>query len=266
MHENTEKALVEKNEWRGKIHIEREEGKMKQKNVRRITSVIFLATIAIMTSGCQYLMLRPDTTSPPKGAIVLFNGTGFDAWTDQSGDSPKWAIQDGVMQIIPQTTDMFPEGKRPSKVGIQTKQLFNDFRMHIEFKTPREGGDNSGVYIQRRYEIQIVDSTIDNGDAWDCGAIYKTKQPDINVCRPRGMWQSFDIVFRAPRWIEDEGKFRKTENAHVTVMHNGVLIHNNAEIPGTTGAGDPEGPKPAPILLQDHGTTTQFRNVWIQEI
>jgi len=193
---------------------------------------------------------------PPKGATVLFDGTNTDMWTRVDGKPVRWKVVDGALEVTPRGG------------SIITKQSFEDFRMHIEFRTsnhpPEVKGQkrgNSGVYIQRRYEVQILDSHSDkvplkNG----CGAIYRRKAADVNVCRPAGVWQSYDITFRAPRW-SDDGK--KTANARITVIQNGVVIHDDYEIPGKTGAGQKEGPAPGPILLQDHGNPVRFRNVWM---
>ncbi len=200
--------------------------------------------------------------SAPSEATVLFDGSDFSHWTDQSGGTPAWKLIDGVMEVVPQSSESFPEGK-PKKVGIQTKRKYKDFKMHVEFMVPPGQQDNSGVYIQRRYEIQIVDSYAGREHPNNCGAIYKQKQPDVNASRPTGEWQSYDIVFRAARYANKGGKPGKVENARITVHHNKVLIHDDVEILGTTGNGDEEGPEPAHILLQDHSSKTRFRNVWI---
>jgi len=154
----------------------------------------------------------------------------------------------------------------PGSGSIVTKQNYNDFRLHAEFNIPQLPPDvkdqargNSGIYIQKRYEIQILDSFGLKASDSDCGAIYKTKAPDKNACEKPGVWQSFDIFFRAPRWRGD----RKIEDARITVLHNNVVIHNNAPIPDKTGAGQSEGPNLGPIKLQEHGSAVLFRNVWI---
>jgi hypothetical protein len=148
-----------------------------------------------------------------------------------------------------------------------TKDNYRDFKMHVEFKLPElpanvrgQARANSGVYIQRRYEVQILDSYGLESRNNDCGAIYTTKAPDTNACLKPGEWQTYDIIFRAARY---EGN-TKTENARITVRQNGVLIHDDFEIPNKTGAGQPEGPEPAPILLQEHSNEIWFRNIWIE--
>ena len=155
------------------------------------------------------------------------------------GDGPcKWVFQDGVLTASPEWD------------SVLTKDAYRDFRMHVEFnvneikdaKDPEKNG-NSGVYIQQRYEIQILNSfgvsAADYKDSY-CGSIYRLKKPDRIVCKPAGEWQSYDIVFRAARFDGD----KKTENARITVYQNGVLIHDDFAIPRKTGVGKKEGPEP----------------------
>jgi hypothetical protein len=124
-----------------------------------------------------------------------------------------------------------------------------------------QGRGNSGVYIQNRYEIQILDSFGLAPGTGDCGAIYRQVAPKLNMCLPPLTWQTYDIDFTAPKW---DGN-KKTANARITVKLNGVTIHDNQEIKTKTGAGKPEGPQPGPIQLQNHGNPVFFRNVWIVE-
>jgi len=207
-----------------------------------------------------------DYAHPPKvtvengareNAIVLFDGTDFSHWTHE-GDKPiGWKIDDGAMKIAPKSG------------SLMTRQNFKDFIMHLEFKIPQlppgikdRGRGNSGVYIQHRYEVQIIDSyglePNDNG----CGSLYRFRAPDKNVCGMPGRWQSYDIIFRAARYRGD----KKTNNARISVWHNGVLVHNNAELTNKTGSGRPEGPEPGPVLLQEHGNEVWFRNIWIMPL
>jgi len=235
------------------------------------SAVAMTLGIAAMVAGCAYMGGRPCSRAgricplPPKGAIVLFDGTDFSHWTDQSGGPVKWRIVGDAMEVVPQTAEDFA-GRKPKKVGIQTKRKFQDFKMHVEFLIPPGEKDNSGVYLQRRYEIQIVDSYAGRDHPNNCGAIYKQKQPDVNASRKPGQWQSYDITFRGARFAQKGGRLEKVENARVTVYHNGVLIHDNVEILDKTGNGDEEGPEPSPTLLQDHGSKTRFRNVWILDL
>lgn len=143
--------------------------------------------------------------------------------------------------------------------------------MHVEFNVnvapdkERESRGNSGVYIQRRYEIQILDShgvTEDELEPWACASLYRQRKPDRAVARPAGEWQSYDIVFRAARFDGD----RKIEDARITVFHNGVLVHDAVDVPRKTGAGEPEGPEPLPVKLQGHHNQVRFRDVWIEPL
>jgi len=191
----------------------------------------------------------------PAGGIVLLDESGdVSRWqAEASRKKIGWKAKGGVITI------------KPGSGSIITKKMFGDFRLHLEFNVPaggrRRGGGNSGVYIQRRYEVQILNSF---GKAkpstGDCGALYKTRAADVNACRPAGQWQTYDIEFHAPRWT-DAGK--KTGNARITVVQNGKKIHDDVEIPNKTGGGLPEGRTHGPIKLQDHGYPVKFRNIWI---
>ncbi|MHB8867192.1 MAG: 3-keto-disaccharide hydrolase, partial [Pirellulaceae bacterium] len=150
--------------------------------------------------------------------------------------------------------------------GAVTKLPVQDFQLHLEFQTPYmpyardQGRANSGVYIQRRYEVQILDSfgglPLPNG----CGALYRQQGPELNMSFPPLSWQTYDIYFTAVRWDPDGNK---VANAQITVMHNGVPIHRHQSIPTKTGAGQPETFYDGPLLFQDHGNPVQFRNVWM---
>jgi hypothetical protein len=190
----------------------------------------------------------------PKDAIVLFDGKDFSHWTTGGDKEIGWKIADGEMTIVPKSG------------SIMTRQNFTDFKMHVEFKTPQlppevkgQGRGNSGVYIQRRYEVQILDSYGLEPKKNECASIYTFKAPDKNVCTKPGEWQSYDITFYAARY---EGQ-KKLKNARISLVHNGVLVHDDVEVPNKTGAGQPEGPEPGPILLQEHGNVVSFRNIWI---
>jgi HEAT repeat protein len=198
--------------------------------------------------------------APPPGATVLVGGDGNveSLRAQNKTDAPfPWKVADGVLEIV------------PGSGSVVTRENYGDFRMHAEFsvnakeKHSQDDG-NSGIYIQQRYEVQILNSHGLPPAFDECGALYRLKAPDHNASRPAGEWQSYDLVFRSPRWSED-GK-TKTANARISISHNGILIHDNAEIPGKTGAGQAEGPEPGPILFQDHGNPVRFRNVWIEEL
>src|SRR5262249_47044455 len=153
---------------------------------------------------------------PPKGAVVLFDGKGLDNWTSKDGKKPAgWELKDGAMQVKPKTGD------------IITKQKFDGhFKLHVEFRVPYmpndkgQGRGNSGVYVQGRYEVQVLDSYGLEPKDNECGGIYEVAKPLVNACKAPTVWQSYDIDFRAPKF--EGGK--KTEPARMTVLHNGVKI------------------------------------------
>ncbi len=190
----------------------------------------------------------------PAGAVRLFDeGTGLDHWQRDGGGDIGWQIADGVMQVA------------PGSGSIVTKQSYRDFILHLEFKTPDmpqaqgQGRGNSEAYLQKRYEVQILDSYGLEPQKNDCGAIYQFKAPDENVCKKPNEWQSYDILFHAAGF-EDTNK---VADARITVYQNGVLIHDDVAIPNKTGAGRAESPAPGPILLQDHSNRVSFHNIWI---
>lgn len=190
----------------------------------------------------------------PDNAVTLFDGSDFSHWRREGGGDIKWKLADGAMEIVPKSG------------GIVTKKPVRDFALHVEFKTPQlpasvtgQGRGNSGVYIQQRYEVQILDSYGLKPKNNECAGIYKFKAPDRNVCKKPGQWQSYDIRFRAARFKAD----KKTEDARITLYHNGVLVHDDVAIPNKTGAGRPESPEARPIRLQDHSNAVSFRNIWI---
>ncbi len=176
---------------------------------------------------------------------------------DPAGDRVKWPIVDGAMEVKAGTGNIITKGK------------FKDFKLHVEFRTPfmpnarGQGRGNSGVYVQGRYEIQVLDSYGLEGLDNECGGIYKIGAPMVNMCLPPMQWQTYDITFQAPRF--DAGG-NKTENAVVTVVHNGVTIHDRRKLPVPTGGAiDGNLSEPGGIYLQDHGNPVQFRNIWLVE-
>ena len=203
-----------------------------------------------------------DPGPPPSDAIVLFNGKDLSQWKSDKGGGPaKWEIKDGAA-IVNGTG------------GISTKQGFGDCQLHIEWATPAEvkgegqGRGNSGILLQGRYEIQILDShhnqTYYHGQA---GAVYKQHAPLVNACRKPGEWQSYDIIYHAPRFDESE---KLLKPATVTLLQNGVLVQDNVEIKGpTSNQGTPKyeaHPPKLPLALQDHRNPIRFRNIWIREL
>ncbi len=195
---------------------------------------------------------------PPKGATVLFDGSDFSQWTDCDGGEVPWKIVNGAMEIIPDTSY-----KCDKIQGIMTKQTFRDFHLHVEFRLPDSENTNSGVYLLKRYEIQIYHSHQEPFSPGMGGSLYRQKMPDVNVGRAKGEWETYDIIFRSPRFEILDDFFRKIEDARITVIHNGVVTHNNVIVQSQTGVGFPETPEPGPIMLQDHGARVQFRNIWI---
>ncbi len=196
-------------------------------------------------------------STAPKGAIVLFDGTDFSQWTNCDGGEVRWKIVDGVMEVVPDSAWGCEKIQ-----GTMTKQLFKDFQLHVEFKLPENENTNSGVYIQKRYELQINNSFEAESDPGMGGSIYRQKVPDVIVGKPIGEWETYDILFRSARF-DPEKTEEKIENARISVIHNGVVIHNNVIIKTKTGVGFPESSLPGPIMLQDHLSKVQFRNIWI---
>jgi hypothetical protein len=187
---------------------------------------------------------------------MLFNGRDLSNWRTRDGKPAGWQVEDGVMTVVPGTRD------------IVSQERFQDFQLHVEFRIPDmpemkgQGKGNSGVYLQGRYEIQVLDSYgINIPGKGDCGAIYDIHAPLVNACRPAMVWQTYDVFFRAPRF-DEAGNIQ--EHVRVTVLQNGVTIHNNIVIPKLTGGPlDQNVHEPGPLLLQDHGHLVSYRNVWV---
>ena len=196
-----------------------------------------------------------DAGRPPSDAVVLFDGKSLEQW--HGGEN--WIIEGGVATA--------------AKNGITTKQGFGDCQLHVEFATPDkvegsgQGRGNSGVYLMGVYEVQILDS-VDNKTYFDgqCASIYKQQPPMVNVSRKPGEWQTYDIAFTAPKF-DAEGKLVKP--GYVTVLHNGILVHNHFELQGATSYTEAPSYKKhgekEPIHLQFHGNPVKFRNLWLRE-
>lgn len=205
----------------------------------------------------------------PSDAIVLFNGTDLSQWENEKGGDAHWTLSEDYMEV------------KPHAGFIHTKKNFGDFQLHIEFCEPDRSENpptsdgtgqevgNSGVFLQGVYEIQVLDShklpTYPDGQ---CGAIYGQSPPLVNATKPPQQWQTYDIVFQAARWNDNH---ELTSPAYVTVIQNGVLIHNHQAILGPTGhrvlaTYSKELPPTGPIALQDHGNTVRYRNIWIRPI
>lgn len=195
----------------------------------------------------------------PEGAVVLFDGSNLDQWgTRDPNKAPAWKLlPDGVMEV--------------AKGGdLLSKEKFGDHILHVEFRLPYmphafgQGRGNSGVYLQTRYEVQVLDSYGLEGLDNECGGFYQIRKPSVNMCAPPLQWQSYDITFHSAK-LDADGK--KIANARVTVIHNGVTIHDDFELPRITPGGhdNTEG-KPAGLMLQDHGNPVQYRNIWAKKL
>ena len=213
---------------------------------------------------------RPDTVvaepalllPPPSDAIVLFDGDDLAHWESPRGGEAKWVVRDGYMESV------------KGSGGIRTKQSFGDVQLHVEFALPTpvegegQGRGNSGVFLMGLYEIQVLDSwenyTYADGQA---GALYGQSPPLVNAARRPGEWQTYDIVFRRPRFTPDH---QLIEPARLTVFHNGVVVQDAVEAMGPTRwlqyrdyGGHPDR---APLSLQDHSNPVRFRNIWVREL
>lgn len=205
----------------------------------------------VTPDGNEYTMNKTERKSPSLGAkpvkgTILFDGSNTDAWVNAHVD----------------------EKRKLLAAGTKTKQNFTNFLFHCEFLLPFKpagrGQDrgNSGIYLQDRYEVQVLDSFGLKGENNECGGIYSQAKPSVNMCFPPLTWQTFDIDFTSAEFGAD-GK--KIKPAIVTVKHNGVVIHDKYALKDKTGGGKPEGPSGGPIQLQGHGNPVFYRNVWVVE-
>ncbi|MDZ7360298.1 MAG: DUF1080 domain-containing protein [candidate division KSB1 bacterium] len=200
--------------------------------------------------------------APPSDAVILFDGKDLSQWCDTKGEPAKWKVENGSMVAVKGSGD------------IQTKSGWGDVQLHIEWAAPipkRDQGQdrgNSGVYLMSLYEVQVLDSyqnqTYADGQA---ASIYGQFPPMVNASRPPGEWQSYDIIFRRPRFDGDGNLVRP---GRLTVLHNSVLVHDNVALWGPTNwlEYDPyqAHPDKLPLLLQDHGSPVRFRNIWLREL
>ncbi|MFK8056468.1 MAG: DUF1080 domain-containing protein [Saprospiraceae bacterium] len=211
----------------------------------------------------QYLDVKVVTASAktggaPSDAIVLFDGSSLSNWQQPNGSPAHWTLGDGAMTVA-------------SGGDVMTKDSFENFQLHIEWRTPavvKDDGQNrgnSGLFLQNRYEVQILDNynnaTYSNGQA---GSIYKQTPPLVNACKGPGEWQTYDVIYSAPVF---SAKGALLHPAYVTVMHNGVIVQNHTAIQGTTpykGRGVYEAHGAGPIRLQDHGSPMSYRNIWLR--
>ncbi len=204
-------------------------------------------TIKSLGQGLKRIVRRSPTEglAAPKDAVILFDGKNADAWVNGHMDERNFLA-----------------------AGVKSKQAFKDFSMHIEFLLPfkpfgrGQGRANSGVYVQDRYEIQVLDSFGLKGLDNECGGIYQNSAPKVNMCFPPLQWQTYDIEFTAAKFDAD-GK--KTGSAFLTVKHNGVIVQDNLELKKATPGGGfkNEVPAPGPFQLQGHGNPVVYRNIWV---
>jgi hypothetical protein len=202
------------------------------------------------------------TVAPPADAVVLFGGSDLAKWRKDDGTAAAWKIENEYMEVVPGGGE------------IVTREGFGDVQLHVEWMAPLpadgKGQDrgNSGVFLMRRYEVQVLDSydniTYPDGQA---SAVYGQYPPLVNASRPPGEWQTYDIIFHRPRF-DAQGK--ATQPARLTVLHNGVLVHDNVLLSGPSAhTRRPPYEKHddrLPISLQDHGTRVRFRNIWIRDL
>ena len=201
-----------------------------------------------------------ENGAPPSDAVVLFDGKDLSLWASGDGDA-KWHVKEGFAEVN-------------GSGSIRTREAFGDCQLHIEWATPAtvesssQGRGNSGVFFLGRYEIQVLDSfenrTYADGQA---GSLYGQFPPLVNASRGPGLWQSYDIVFRAPRF---EGE-KLLQPARATVFHNGVLVQDAQEYLGpsahrTLPSYSPTHPSTGPIELQDHGNPVRYRNIWLRKL
>jgi len=215
--------------------------------------------VAVITPG-------QTNVNAPSDAVVLFDGTSeslLKNWANSKGEAPAWTVADNCVTVAKGTGT------------IQTKALFEDYQLHIEWRSPAvvdpesksQGRGNSGIFMQERYELQVLDNynnrTYRNGQA---GSFYKQYAPLVNVCKKPGEWQTYDVIWTAPRFKEDGTLFLP---GRATVLQNGVLVQNNVQLLGPTeyiGIPKYKAHGPGAIVLQDHGNLVSYKNIWIRKL
>lgn len=239
-----------------------------------VTSPLLLLSMASLAQNkdprlTEIWQPEPKIVSPgktaadaPADAVVLFNGKDLAEWQTDDGKPAKWKVDGDAVTVVKGTG------------VIKTKKAFGDCQLHVEWRTPAEvkgegqGRGNSGIFLMGLYELQVLDSynnrTYSNGQA---GSIYKQTAPLANASRKPGEWQTYDIIFTAPRFNKDSSV---KSQGRITVLHNGVLVQNNTAIWGATQyigiATNTWHKEKEPIVLQDHGDAVSFRNIWIREL
>lgn len=244
--------------------------KNKKNSIMRILVTVLILVVTIFNAVSQpekkdqthaepRVITPGDGTSAPSDAIVLFDGISFSQWCDEGKGEVKWGLENNEMTVVKGTGSIF------------TKQSFGDCQLHIEWRTPEtivgegQGRGNSGVIFQKRYELQVLDSynnqTYFDGQA---GSLYNQSVPLVNACRKPGEWQTYDVVFMAPRY-NSNGELEIPPR--ITVFQNGVLVQNNFVIKGVSMPGVTyDAYYKGPLQLQDHGNPVSYRNIWIREL
>jgi hypothetical protein len=217
---------------------------------------VWAGVLLILAGSVRAQTTQPNFAKAPEGATVLFDGADTSEWQMKDGGECAWQVVDGALEVTPKKGDLY------------TKDKFEDYTLHVEFRTPvpAEGDTgqhrgNSGIFMQNMYEVQVLESYGLVPTKGDCGSVYNIKPPDRNMALKPEEWQSYDITYRAPRF-DDSGK--KTENARITLVWNGEKVHDKVEIPHCTRSAKlPETAGPGALQLQDHGFKVQYRNIWI---
>jgi hypothetical protein len=199
---------------------------------------------------------------PPSDAIMLFNGTDLSQWRNAKGEPAGWKVENGTLAVVPKSGDIF------------TTQEFGDIQLHLEWSEPLpatgegQGRGNSGIFFMGRYEVQVLDC-FDNKTYPDgqTGSIYGMHPPLVNACRPPGEWQTYDIIWIAPRFTKDDNL---ESPAYVTVIQNGVVVQSHNDFLGISGhmilpKYSPH-PPTGPLKLQEHGNPVRFRNIWVRPL
>jgi len=227
--------------------------------------IVFSAVCAAQQEPQPRVVDPGKIGGPPSDAIVLFDGTDLSEWTSVDGKPAAWPVIGGVITLKSGTGDIY------------TKRKFGSAQLHVEFATPlmpdakSQARGNSGVYLQGRYEIQVLDSynnpTYPNGS---CAALYGQSAPLVNACRPPEQWQTYDIIFHAPTCGTDG---TVTAPGTLTILHNGVLVQDHVTIKGVSGGALKDSVcEPGPLRLQDHyhpdvkETFMRFRNIWYRPL
>lgn len=196
----------------------------------------------------------------PSDAIILFDGTDLSEWKANDGSAPAWTVRDGIISV------------KKGGGDISTKREFEDFQLHIEFMHPanitgeKQMRGNSGVFLHNLYEIQVLETYNNNNKTYvngQCGALYTQHAPLVNPLKKPGEWNVYDIIFTAPTFNKD-GSYKT--NPEITVLLNGILIHNNAVVYGETRGNTVPSKSKGGITLQDHGCDVNYRNIWIREL